>query len=128
MKKINARKFALVLVEAVEGKTEKEMEKIIGEFISYLSEQRLLAHWREIVRSLDSVWKEKYGAANVTITSAHPLSEKSRKALEKAAAGAEVIELVDPELIGGAIVRIDDRIFDSSISGALNSLKNSLIK
>jgi len=128
MKKINARKFALVLVEAVEGKTEKEMEKIIGEFISYLSEQRLLAHWREIVRSLDSVWKEKYGAANVTITSAHPLSEKSRKALEKAAAGAEVIELVDPELIGGAIVRIDDRIFDSSISGALNSLKQTLVK
>jgi F-type H+-transporting ATPase subunit delta len=128
MKKINARKFALVLVEAVEGKTEKEMEKIIGEFISYLSEQRLLAHWREIVRSLDSVWKEKYGAANVTITSAHSLSEKSRKALEKAAAGAEVIELVDPELIGGAIVRIDDRIFDSSISGALNSLKQTLVK
>ncbi|MFH1088803.1 MAG: ATP synthase F1 subunit delta [Candidatus Uhrbacteria bacterium] len=128
MKKINARKFALVLVEAVEDKTEKEMEKIVAEFISYLSEQRLLSFWRDIVRSMDSVWKEKYGAANVTITSAHPLSEKSRQALEKAVAGAEVIELVDPELIGGAIVRIDDRIFDSSISGALNSLKNSLIK
>jgi len=128
MKKINARKFALVLVEAVEDKTEKEMEKIVAEFISYLSEQRLLSYWRDIVRSMDSVWKEKYGAANVTITSAHPLSEKSRKALEKAAAGAEVIELVDPELIGGAIVRIDDRIFDSSISGALNSLKQTLVK
>lgn len=125
-KKFNAKKFAGLLIEAVEGKTLNETEEIIAGFIVYLSQNRLLLWWREIARSIDSVWKQKYGLANVTVTSAHPLSEKSRQALEKVAAGADIVETVNPELIGGAVVRIDDRIIDGSILGALNSLKSSL--
>lgn len=128
MKKINAKKFARVLIDAVEGKSQAEMEEIISEFIVYLSQNRLLSWWREIARGVESVWKEKYGVANVAVTSAHPLSEKSRQALEKAAPGADLVETVDPELIGGAIVRIDDRIIDGSILGALNSLKQTLVR
>jgi len=127
-KKINVKKFAGVLVDATEGKTLQETEKIVSEFIGYLSQNRLMSWWREIFRSIDGVWKAKYGVANVTISSAHSLSEKSRQALEKLAVGADIIETIDPELIGGAIIRIDDRIIDGSISGALNSLKTSLVK
>jgi len=127
-KKIDAKKFARALVEAMEGKSAKEIEKIAADFVSYLSEARLLVYWRDIARSLDSVWKEKYGVASVTVTSAHPLSEKARKALEKANPGADISETVDSELIGGAIVRIDDRIIDGSVLGTLNSLKTILTK
>ncbi|MFA6131547.1 MAG: F0F1 ATP synthase subunit delta [Patescibacteria group bacterium] len=128
MKKINAKKFARVLIDAVEDKSPSETEKIISEFIAYLSEKRLLAWWREISRSIENVWREKYGVANISVISAHPLSEKSRKALEKVAPGADIVETVDPELIGGAIVRIDDRIVDSSVLGSLNSLKQTLVR
>jgi len=127
-KKIDTKKFARAFVEAADGQTVKELEKTTADFVSYLVDNRLLNYWREISRSIDSIWKEKYGVANVTVTSAHPLSEKAHKTLEKMACGAEIIETVDSELIGGAIIRIDDRIVDGSISGALNSLKNSLVK
>lgn len=127
-KKINAKKFAQVFVEATEGQSDKETEKIAAQFTSYLAEHRLLTYWREIVRSIDHVWREKYGVANVAINSAHPLSEKSRKILEKIAQGAEIVETVNPELIGGAIIRVDDRIIDGSVLGALNNLRQTLIK
>lgn len=128
MKKINAKKLATVLVEELEGKNQKESEKILHDFVEYLATRRLLSYWREIVRAIDGVWKTKYGVASVLICSASPLSEKTRKTLEKISCGAEIIETVDPELIGGAVVRVDDRIFDGSIAGALNNLKQSLIK
>jgi F-type H+-transporting ATPase subunit delta len=126
--KINCKQFAKAFVEAVEGKSDKEVEKLASEFVGFLSERGLMSFWRETVRSIDGVWKEKYGLSSVVITSAHPLSEKARKSLEKMSAGAEIIEEVKPELIGGAIVRVDDRIVDGSVSGALNSLKISLSK
>lgn len=128
MKKINAKKFAQVLVNAVEGKTKSETEKIVSEFIGYLSQNRLMSWWREIYRSIDGVWKTKYGVANVTISSAHPLSEKSRKALEKMAVGVDIVASVNSELIGGAIIRIDDRIIDGSVLGQLNNLKQTLVR
>lgn len=128
MKKINAKKFAGVLVDAVEGKTTNEMEEIISEFVAYLSRNRLLAFWREIVRGIEWVWKERYGAANVSVVSAHPLSKKFRDDLEKITPGAEINETIDAELIGGAVIRIDDRIIDGSIAGQLNDLRQVLIK
>ncbi|HBR80719.1 MAG: F0F1-type ATP synthase, delta subunit [Candidatus Uhrbacteria bacterium GW2011_GWE2_45_35] len=128
MSKIDTKKFARAFVEVMEGKTAKEMEKTASDFVSYLAEQGLMSHWRNIVRSIDNVWREKYGISSVTITSAHPLSENARKNLENLTNGAEIIEKVDSELIGGAVVRIDDRIVDGSISGALKSLKISLLK
>lgn len=128
MKKIDAKKFAQAFVEAADGQGVKEVEKIAAQFVSYLAKNRLLIHWREIVRRIDGVWREKYGVANVSVKSAHSLSEKSRRALEKLAQGAEISETVDPELIGGAIIRVDDRIIDGSVLGALNNLKQVLVK
>jgi F-type H+-transporting ATPase subunit delta len=128
MKKINAKKFAQVLINELEGKSEKESEKIIRDFVEYLSVNRLLSFWRDIIRSIDAAWKEKYGVSTILIKSALPLSEKSKKSLLKLSRGAEVVEIIDPELIGGAIVRIDDRIIDGSVLGALNNLKSVLTK
>lgn len=69
--------------------------------------------------------KEIYKA---TITSAVPLSAENVKQIEqvvKEATKGEVVlqQKVDPELIGGFILKVGDKQFDTSISGTLSKLK-----
>ncbi|HCN82435.1 MAG TPA: ATP synthase F1 subunit delta [Sphingobacteriaceae bacterium] len=62
------------------------------------------------------------------VSSAAPLSEKSRKQIEdavKAVTKGEVIleTKVDPDLIGGYILTVGDKQLDASISSSLKKLK-----
>ena len=40
----------------------------------------------------------------------------------------KIVEEVNPEIIGGFIIKIDDKQFDASISRQLNNLKQRLTK
>lgn len=63
-----------------------------------------------------------------TVTSASPLSQENIKQIEdvvKQSTKGEVIltSIVDPKLIGGFILKVGDKQFDTSISSKLNKLK-----
>ncbi|HEY0667341.1 MAG TPA: ATP synthase F1 subunit delta [Sphingobacteriaceae bacterium] len=69
--------------------------------------------------------KEIYKA---TVTSAVPLSAENIKEIEQvvkdATKGEVILETkVDPNLIGGFILKVGDKQFDTSISGSLSKLK-----
>jgi F-type H+-transporting ATPase subunit delta len=63
-----------------------------------------------------------------TVTSSSPLSKDNISQIEavvKEATKGEVIltTQVDPSLIGGFILKVGDKQFDTSLSGKLNKLK-----
>ncbi len=124
--KTSARQLARAYVSLCEGKSGKELEAAANGFVRFLAERHELGKWREVMRQVDGAWKEKHGVANVHIVSAHPLTKKALAALEKASAGASLVHDVDPTLIAGAVIRIDDRIIDASASGQLAALKSNL--
>lgn len=123
---ITSRQLAQILVEQASNASEKQLPRILKEFVKLLEEQRLLTKWRDIEREIDHVWKKKFGASTVTVVSAHELTSETRKAVEKIAPGAELRTRVDNRLIGGAIIRVDDQRADGSIAGSLRRLKASL--
>ncbi len=127
MPKITPKALAEILVEQCEDVTRAELVKIIDAFVNELHTRSMLQHWRIIEREIHSAWKKKYGTANVTIVSAHPLTATLRKAIEKQAPGADIVERVDERLMGGAVIRIDDRRIDASVAGTLMRLKQSLL-
>ncbi len=64
-------------------------------------------------------------------TSAAPLSTDEAEALrqkmeERTGARVELIYDVDPSLLGGVVVRIGSRLYDGSVRGRLERLRNSL--
>ncbi len=66
-----------------------------------------------------------------SVTSALPLTEPEketvrREILGQLGGGAEVDFRVDPEIMGGLVVRVGDRVLDGSVSGKLESLRQSL--
>ena len=72
------------------------------------------------------------GIAEATVTTAVPLSDDARAAVEDAVrryTDSETVSLsetVDAQIIGGAIVKIGDRIIDGSVRTRLSSMRRSL--
>ena len=125
---INVKKLAGILVEKTEGKTETECSTILKQFVKFLHEQNLLRYWRQIEVQIHSQWKKRYGVSSIKIVSAHPLSPSTKKLIESSAKGAAITQKVEPGLIGGAIVRVDDVRLDGSIAGSLQRIKIALMK
>jgi F-type H+-transporting ATPase subunit delta len=65
------------------------------------------------------------------VRSAVPLTDKQRERLEKALSAAtgrdvEAKVIVDPSVVGGVIARVDDLVFDGSVSSRLEDAKQAL--
>lgn len=65
------------------------------------------------------------------VRSAVPLSDKQRERLQKALSTAtgrtvETKVVIDPTVIGGVIARVDDLVFDGSVSSRLEDAKHAL--
>ncbi len=83
---------------------------------------------------VDAFLKElaaRRGEVTASVTSATPLSEEQMTAVTealKAAVGGKVVveQAVDPELIGGLVVRVGSRMVDTSIRTQLQRMQRSL--
>jgi len=70
-------------------------------------------------------------ATHATATSAAPLDDAEIRAitarLEAMTGGSVALETaVDPDLLGGIVVRVGDRLIDGSVRGRLERLRNRL--
>ncbi|MBI4438027.1 F0F1 ATP synthase subunit delta [Candidatus Uhrbacteria bacterium] len=114
--------FAVALVAALADADEKTVQAAAEDLVRELSVRRELHRMRGIIDALDSAWSARYGAGTITIATAYPLSGALRKKIEKIAQGAEVREVVDPDVIGGARMRVDEKIIEGTIQGSLEQL------
>ncbi|MGB1249651.1 MAG: F0F1 ATP synthase subunit B [Candidatus Promineifilaceae bacterium] len=64
--------------------------------------------------------------SSAEVTSALPLTEGEQAAARKAISASNITFKVDPSIMGGLIVRVGDRIVDSSVAGQMNGMRDSL--
>ncbi len=110
-----------------DGKSDKALESAVHEFVASLALRQEMHRWREIVRAFDNAWRRTHGASEVTLTTAFPPSKKLLEEIEKAYPDASVKSEVRQELMGGAILQVDDRRFDGSVLGQLSKLHDQLV-
>lgn len=60
------------------------------------------------------------------VTSALPLTADEQKSVESALKADKVEFKVNPNILGGLIVRVGDKVVDNSVSAQMNALKDSL--
>jgi len=65
------------------------------------------------------------------VTSALPLDKEEQAAVQKQVVQAlggkgEVTFKVDPNILGGLVVRVGDKVLDGSVSGQLGALRQSM--
>lgn len=73
-----------------------------------------------------------YVASKAEITSAIPLSDSEKSTLQKDLLshldGEKNVEFkVDPAILGGVVVRLDDKVIDGSVSGQLDTMRHNLL-
>lgn len=82
-----------------------------------------------VARDFHNAYNEYKGIGKATVTTAIPLDSKARTDFEKLVRTysdkkeIELIEKIDPELIGGFILNVGDRQVDASIKHKIKTLK-----
>jgi F-type H+-transporting ATPase subunit delta len=105
----------------------------ISRFILLLIENDRIGILGDIVESFPILWDERRGISTIEIFSAVPLKDVQKSRLKEK---LEILERgpvslkyrVDPELIGGLSLRKGNIVYDVSIKGSLDNLKEKIIE
>ena len=100
-------------------------------FLGVLAQNRRLAKLPEMVRAFASIAAAARGEVTAEVTSAHPLTASQTKTLATKLSAREGKDVtikasVDPEVLGGLVVRIGSQQIDSSIRTRLNTLAQAM--
>lgn len=107
----------------------QEMRKFVG----YLLDKDGLDHIDGIIGEVNQFAHGGPRTTEAVVTSAVPLTdaeqnEMRRKLTREAGSELELSFNVDPELIGGVVVRVGDRVVDASVAARLRQLRESIMK
>ena len=106
--------------------------KLVGESLDEKKQRSLLDEFFSGVKSgkLILLDGENFQGESAQVTSALPLSKDEEEAVKRdvlAKAGAKDVTFrVDPAILGGLIIRVGDKVLDSSVAGKLEGLRQSL--
>lgn len=104
-----------------------KIDDLTAKFLGTLATNRRLGQLGAVIRAFNLLAAQHRGETTAVVTSAHPLDDEqvaSLKAKLKAELKRDVaLDLnVDPEILGGLIVKVGSRQVDGSIRTKLNTL------
>jgi F-type H+-transporting ATPase subunit delta len=105
--------------------------KIIRNFLFIVADHQRTHVLPEIVASFQNVIRQRQGIAEAEVSSASELSPAQKKrfvqTLERLTGKKiEAKYSLDPKLLGGAVVRVGDTIYDGSVRSSLNEMRARL--
>jgi F-type H+-transporting ATPase subunit delta len=105
--------------------------KIIRNFLFVIADHRRTHLIPEVIAAFHQVIRQRQGVAEAEVSSAVELSagQKKEMAATLARLTGKKIETkyaLDPALLGGAVVRIGDTIYDGSLRSRLNEMRARL--
>ncbi len=118
--------------EAVLDQALPDVQRHANHFAKLLVRKRRANLAAQITAAFRERLNDVRGIADAAVTSAVPLSDEARAAVEAAvrsftdAETVSLTETVDSQIVGGAIIRIGDRIIDGSIRTRLATMRRSL--
>ena len=118
-----------VLRHAFEGK----LNDLLCNFLLVLNDHDRLGMVREVSITLREISERRGGRMSVEVHAAAPLAddqqERLRQELRSAFGREPTLSIsVDPELLGGLVVRVDDWVYDGSVRARLERIRNQLIE
>lgn len=133
MQKITSRQYAEALFQTVsELSKQSEIESCLDNFVKILVLNRDRKKLPDILRIFGSLYSESGKNFEIIMTLTEKLDDAQVSALEKELVhklGADVSVSVkeDPSIIGGAIVRVNDTVYDGSVKHFTSTLFKQLV-
>jgi len=116
----------------IEGVFGSQINAITKSFLLLLVDRKRIAFLREIINEFKALLRVIDQVALAEVTTALKLSRSQEDSLRdrvKAMTKSKSVELavtINPELIGGVIIKVGSQVVDASIRGQLRRLKSSL--
>lgn len=103
----------------------------IRNFMAVIIDHRRIGMLDDIVRVFESELDAQLGFAEVKVSSARPLSPQEQREVESRVenmTGKKVraTYVSSPDLLGGIVVRVGDTIYDGSVRGQLETMRQEL--
>jgi F-type H+-transporting ATPase subunit delta len=105
----------------------------VRNFVAVLIDHRRLPLFSEILKQLAQELDERQGFAEAQVSSARQLSDQEKQTLE-----AEITKMTgkrvraryeqDATLLGGAVVQVGSTIYDGSVKGQLERIREQLVE
>jgi F-type H+-transporting ATPase subunit delta len=124
-----ARRFRGILDQTVSP----GVHPITWRFIQLLDAKRRLSLLREIATAFADRCEKADGAVSIRLATAYPLDESSVTGIGSKIGAAlskwpRIQTSVNPDLLGGFVACHDDRVYDFSIAGAMQQLRQRLVE
>lgn len=105
--------------------------KPVRDFVGVISVNRRLRVLPEVVAAFAALVAHRRGIITAHVASAHPLSDVQRQQLrarliEAGYGNVNILEKVEPDLLGGLVVRIGARLYDTSLKSRLQRLQYAM--
>src|SRR2546430_12635678 len=102
-------------------------------FLELLAERHRLPATFRIRRSFDALWREEHKMLPVEVTSAVELDEALVSSIgerieTQTGRRIELTSRVDPDIIGGLVLRVGNKVLDASIHGRLERLRRQIAR
>ncbi len=119
--------------EALRRAFEGKVNEVLYNFLLVLNDHDRLDVIREVAITLRDIYEHRAGRIHVEVRAAVPLADEQRERLRhelRTKFGREpILSLrVDPDLLGGLVVRVDDWVYDGSVRARLERIRNQLIE
>ena len=109
------------------------MSRQVRNLIAVLTDHRLLPLYGDILKQIEQELNDRLGFAEAEVTSAYDLGDPEKRLLE-----AEIGKLTgrrvraryerDSSLLGGAVVKVGSTIYDGSVKGQLERIREQLVE
>jgi F-type H+-transporting ATPase subunit delta len=111
--------------------TQEGFGKEVRDFVGVISVNRRLRALRDIVNAFAALVAERRGIITAHVASAHPLNDVQRQQLrarliEAGYGNVNITEKVEADLLGGLVVRIGARLYDTSLKSRLQRLQYAM--
>ncbi|HLN74251.1 MAG TPA: ATP synthase F1 subunit delta [Prolixibacteraceae bacterium] len=119
-------------VKAIKSIFQDKVNALTLNFLALITQNRREKHMPSIFRDLSDMYRKSLGISSAVLTTARELDaslvEQIRKELETLSGNkVELSQQIDPQLIGGFVLRVDDKQYDASVSTQLKRIKESLL-
>lgn len=132
--KISVSQYAVSLYESVVDKSESEVKNILKNFVVLLGRQHDLNKEAEIINTFNNLWGQKNGEVTASLISARRVTDDTRELiinyLKNKSGASQIIldETEDKNLLGGFVLKYNNKVLDGSLKSSLESLKMQLKK
>ncbi len=132
--KIVAKKYAQALYQSIEGKTEVQTRAALENFVEILSANNGLFLADKICIEFVKIFDKASGLLEVEVITANGFNQESLKLIKgylkktTRARELDVRNTIDKKIIGGIVIKYQDKIIDASLNSSVESLRQSMAK